>query len=162
MPPLPEPSTPALEHSQAVYATIAREITANEGWLSFERFMELALYAPGLGYYSAGLDKFGAGHLSPADLARLPLTRVKTDLSLMAQLPETPEQGSAMRAVIAMAHGLGLKVTAKGVETPAQRDLLVALGCDEMQGFLFGGPVELSAFSPLFRNGFTPRRYENP
>ncbi|OGT87879.1 MAG: hypothetical protein A2286_01365 [Gammaproteobacteria bacterium RIFOXYA12_FULL_61_12] len=117
------------------------------------------LHALGIGI---ALDKFGAGHLSPADLARLPLTRVKTDLSLMAQLPETPEQGSAMRAVIAMAHGLGLKVTAKGVETPAQRDLLVALGCDEMQGFLFGGPVELSAFSPLFRNGFTPRRYENP
>jgi len=61
MPPLPEPSTPALEHSQAVCALIAREIAAHEGWLSFARFMELALYAPGLGYYSAGLDKFGAG-----------------------------------------------------------------------------------------------------
>lgn len=61
MPPLPEPSTPALEHSRAVCALIAQEITANQGWLPFDRFMELALYAPGLGYYSAGLDKFGAG-----------------------------------------------------------------------------------------------------
>ena len=61
MPSLPEPSTPALEHSQAVCAAIAQEIGAGGGWLAFDRFMELALYAPGLGYYSAGLDKFGAG-----------------------------------------------------------------------------------------------------
>lgn len=61
MPSLPEPSPSALEHSHAVSAAIAREIDAGGGWLSFSRFMELALYAPGLGYYSAGLDKFGAG-----------------------------------------------------------------------------------------------------
>ncbi|MFH1496046.1 MAG: SAM-dependent methyltransferase [Pseudomonadota bacterium] len=61
MPSLPEPSTPALEHSSAVTAAIAREIHAGKGWISFARYMELALYAPGLGYYSAGLDKFGSG-----------------------------------------------------------------------------------------------------
>lgn len=61
MPSLPEPSPSALEHSRAVSAAITREIDAGGGWLSFARFMELALYAPGLGYYSAGLDKFGAG-----------------------------------------------------------------------------------------------------
>ncbi len=61
MPSLPEPSPSALEHSRAVSAAIAREIDAAGGWLSFSRFMEFALYAPGLGYYSAGLDKFGAG-----------------------------------------------------------------------------------------------------
>lgn len=61
MPSLPEPSTPALEHSRAVSAAIAQEVAASDGWISFARFMELALYAPGLGYYSAGLDKFGAG-----------------------------------------------------------------------------------------------------
>ncbi|MBZ0104075.1 MAG: SAM-dependent methyltransferase [Sulfuricella denitrificans] len=57
--PLPNPS--ALEHSSTVSAAIAAEIIAAGGWISFSRFMELALYAPGLGYYSAGLDKFGAG-----------------------------------------------------------------------------------------------------
>ncbi len=61
MPPLPEPAAPALEHSHAVSVAIAAEIAAGGGWISFARFMELALYAPGLGYYSAGLDKFGAG-----------------------------------------------------------------------------------------------------
>ncbi len=58
---LPEPSPSALEHSRAVSAAIAAEITRAGGWISFARFMELALYAPGLGYYSAGLDKFGSG-----------------------------------------------------------------------------------------------------
>ncbi|MDP2784640.1 MAG: SAM-dependent methyltransferase, partial [Sulfurimicrobium sp.] len=58
---LPTPSAAALQHSHGVGAAIATEIASAGGWISFARFMELALYAPGLGYYSAGLDKFGAG-----------------------------------------------------------------------------------------------------
>jgi SAM-dependent MidA family methyltransferase len=58
---LPEPSPEALAHSETVHRLIAGEIGAADGWISFARLMELALYAPGLGYYSAGLDKFGAG-----------------------------------------------------------------------------------------------------
>lgn len=58
---LPPPDTATLSHGQNVREAIAREIAAAGGWISFARFMELALYAPGLGYYSAGLDKFGAG-----------------------------------------------------------------------------------------------------
>ncbi|MDP2827778.1 MAG: SAM-dependent methyltransferase [Sulfuricellaceae bacterium] len=61
MPPLPEPEQALLVHSQAVGERIASEINEQGGWIPFSRFMELALYAPGLGYYSAGLDKFGAG-----------------------------------------------------------------------------------------------------
>lgn len=61
MPSLPEPNASALEHSRAVSSAITAEIAAAGGWISFARFMELALYAPGLGYYSAGLDKFGTG-----------------------------------------------------------------------------------------------------
>lgn len=56
--PLPEPH--ALAHSQRVHDLIAREIGAAGGWMSFARFMDLALYAPGLGYYAAGAHKFGA------------------------------------------------------------------------------------------------------
>lgn len=61
MPPLPEPEQALLSHSQTVGERIASEISDQGGWISFARFMELALYAPGLGYYSAGLDKFGTG-----------------------------------------------------------------------------------------------------
>lgn len=60
MSPLPAPDPAALEYSEKTSALIRREIEAAGGWIPFSRFMELALYAPGLGYYSAGMHKFGA------------------------------------------------------------------------------------------------------
>lgn len=57
---LPVPEAAALAHSQSLLATICGEIQSAGGWLSFARFMELALYAPGQGYYTAGAHKFGA------------------------------------------------------------------------------------------------------
>jgi SAM-dependent MidA family methyltransferase len=59
LPPLPAPSPAALEHSRAVAELIRREITAVGGWISFAHYMRLALYAPGMGYYSGGAAKFG-------------------------------------------------------------------------------------------------------
>lgn len=60
MSPLPAPDPAALEYSEKTAALIRREIESGGGWIPFSRFMELALYAPGLGYYSAGMHKFGA------------------------------------------------------------------------------------------------------
>lgn len=60
MPPLPQPSAQALQHSKQLTRLILEEIAVGGGWISFARYMELALYAPGLGYYSAGAEKFGA------------------------------------------------------------------------------------------------------
>src|SRR5258707_556702 len=56
---LPEPTPDAREHSDRVAEHIRGEITASGGWISFARYMELALYAPGLGYYSAGAKNLG-------------------------------------------------------------------------------------------------------
>src|SRR5437870_3223900 len=56
---LPEPTPDAREHSNRVAEHIRGEIAASGGWISFARYMDLALYAPGLGYYSAGARKFG-------------------------------------------------------------------------------------------------------
>src|SRR2546421_10327654 len=58
---LPPLSADEEQHSRAVARLLREQIAASGGWLSFERFMELALYAPGLGYYSAGSFKIGAG-----------------------------------------------------------------------------------------------------
>lgn len=58
-PALPAPSLEAAQHSARLSQTIQDDITANDGWISFARYMELALYAPGLGYYTAGAHKFG-------------------------------------------------------------------------------------------------------
>lgn len=60
MSPLPAPDPAALEYSEKTAALIGAEIESSGGWIPFSRFMELALYAPGLGYYSAGMHKFGA------------------------------------------------------------------------------------------------------
>ena len=60
MPRLPLPSTQALLQSERLVRMILEEIAASGGWISFARYMELALYSPGLGYYSAGAEKFGA------------------------------------------------------------------------------------------------------
>jgi SAM-dependent MidA family methyltransferase len=60
MPPsLPAPGAEAAQHSASLTASIRRDITAQGGWISFARYMELALYSPGLGYYAAGAHKFG-------------------------------------------------------------------------------------------------------
>ncbi|SOD40519.1 class I SAM-dependent methyltransferase [Nitrosovibrio sp. Nv4] len=59
LPSLPLPNEPALEHSRAVRELIQTEVAAAGGWISFEHYMRLALYAPGLGYYSGGAAKFG-------------------------------------------------------------------------------------------------------
>ena len=59
MPSLPIPSEAALQHRHAVQELICTEIAAASGWIPFARYMELALYAPGMGYYSGGAAKFG-------------------------------------------------------------------------------------------------------
>lgn len=61
MPSLPTPSEAAFQHSRAMLELIRAEIAAAGGWISFARYMELALYAPGMGYYSGGAAKFGEG-----------------------------------------------------------------------------------------------------
>ncbi len=60
MPPLPPPAPDALAHSERLRQLILEDIVRQEGWIPFSRFMELALYAPGLGYYAAGARKFGS------------------------------------------------------------------------------------------------------
>ena len=58
---LPQPDTDALRASGALVSRIREKISGAGGWIAFERFMEMALYTPGLGYYSGGAHKFGAG-----------------------------------------------------------------------------------------------------
>lgn len=88
---LPLPSPAAIEHSAALVADIAGEIDDRGGWISFARFMDLALYAPGLGYYTAGARKFGAA----GDFVTAPEMTSLFGRALARQAAEIMAQSSA-------------------------------------------------------------------
>ncbi|MDC8774172.1 putative bifunctional diguanylate cyclase/phosphodiesterase [Roseateles albus] len=102
-----------------------------------------ALRAQGL---TVSVDDFGTGYTSLAHLTRLPLDKLKIDQSFVAPLPNDQGAAAIVRAVIQMAAGLGLQVSAEGVRTAAQRDLLLEWGCDGLQGEMIGEPMSAQAF----------------
>jgi EAL domain-containing protein (putative c-di-GMP-specific phosphodiesterase class I) len=100
---------------------------------------------------SVAIDDFGTGYSSLAYLKRFPIDRLKIDRSFISGLPEDAEDIAITRSIIAMAHGLRLKVLAEGVETAAQLEFLREHGCDEMQGFLRGKPMPVDEFTALLQ-----------
>jgi diguanylate cyclase len=93
------------------------------------------------------IDDFGTGHSSLAALSRLPAAELKIDRAFVNDLAGRADARTIVRAIVQMAHTLALRVVAEGVETEAQRDLLVEMGCDELQGFLFAKPMTAQALS---------------
>lgn len=87
------------------------------------------------------LDDFGTGYSGLAMLPQLPFDRVKIDRSFIMRLCESEKDEAVVRLIIELSHTLGMRVVAEGVETTDQYDKLVDLGCDVLQGFLFGKPL---------------------
>jgi diguanylate cyclase (GGDEF)-like protein/PAS domain S-box-containing protein len=87
------------------------------------------------------MDDFGTGHSSLNYLKHFPIRRLKIDQSFVAGMAHDEKDKAIVATIIAMASNLGLDVTAEGVETEEQATLLGALGCPDVQGFLFGRPV---------------------
>ena len=92
------------------------------------------------------LDDFGTGYSSLASLKLYPFSMVKIDRSFVTQITSNAEDATIATAIIAMAHGLRLRVVAEGVETQGQFNYLRVKHCDEMQGYLFSRPVAADAF----------------
>ena len=97
------------------------------------------------------VDDFGTGYSSLSYLKRFPLHHLKVDRTFVAGLPANRDSAAITRAVVAMAHSLGMRVTAEGVETPEQASFLRSLACERQQGYLFGRPVSARECSALLR-----------
>src|SRR5438093_3420499 len=106
---LPEPTPDAREHSNRVAEHIRGEIAASGGWISFARYMELALYAPGLGYYSAGARKLGRD----GDFVTAP--EISPDFSRTLARPVRQALASRLHQVLAAA-----EIAGAGTKSPSR------------------------------------------
>jgi diguanylate cyclase (GGDEF)-like protein/PAS domain S-box-containing protein len=101
-----------------------------------------------------GLDEFGAGYSNLSYVRRFPLDFVKIDRSLIGGLGEDERDTAVVRATIELARDLGLTVVAVGVENDRQLDVLMDLGCELAQGYLFSPPVSPDEFAQVGRRSF--------
>jgi EAL domain-containing protein (putative c-di-GMP-specific phosphodiesterase class I) len=97
------------------------------------------------------IDDFGTGHSSMAYVKRLPASELKIDRSFVTDLARNRNDEIIVRAAIDLAHNLGMKVTAEGVEDGATATLLGQLRCDCAQGWHFGRPMPADALLALLQ-----------
>lgn len=97
------------------------------------------------------IDDFGTGYSSLSYLKKLDIDYLKIDKSFVKDIASDASDMALSEAIVMMAHKLGLKVIAEGVETQAQKDRLIAAGCDYGQGYLFSRPVPAEEFERLLK-----------
>jgi diguanylate cyclase (GGDEF)-like protein/PAS domain S-box-containing protein len=127
------------------------EITENAAFNNGEPSPSLqALHEMGV---KLAFDDFGTGYASLNYLTRFPVSRIKVDRCFVGKISEGTNDATIVRSLIAMAHNLGLKVIAEGVETEAQAAFLLKEGCEEAQGFLYSKPLAEADFERFARAG---------
>jgi diguanylate cyclase (GGDEF)-like protein/PAS domain S-box-containing protein len=95
------------------------------------------------------IDDFGTGYSSLGYLRHLPVDCLKIDRSFIRDVPENPDDVAITQAIVSMGQSLCLALVAEGVETEDQRDFLLSIGCERMQGYLFARPAPAGEILPL-------------
>jgi diguanylate cyclase (GGDEF)-like protein len=104
------------------------------------------------------MDDFGTGYSSLTYLQSFPFDKIKIDRSFVKNITEDASSLNIVRAVAALANGMGMTATAEGVETAEQLDRIASEGCTEMQGFLFSRPLPAAEIERQFLSGRAPRK----
>jgi EAL domain-containing protein (putative c-di-GMP-specific phosphodiesterase class I)/GGDEF domain-containing protein len=132
----------ALEHARAAAGGLTFEVTETAVIENPETALAMldAFRDAGI---AISIDDFGAGLSSLAYLKRIRGQELKIDKSIVAGVTDSQRDALIVRSTVDLAHSLGLKVTAEGVETPACFSLLAAMGCDQAQGYLIAKPLPL-------------------
>ncbi|MFP5506631.1 MAG: putative bifunctional diguanylate cyclase/phosphodiesterase [Gammaproteobacteria bacterium] len=157
---LSAPQLRAAGFAQAVAGALTRhrlaggdleiEITESVAMEDPERAIDQLQSLRDLGVQLA-IDDFGTGYSSLAYLKRLPIQVLKLDRTFVRDIETDPSDAEISAATLALAHNLGLQVTAEGVETEGQRDFLARHQCDFMQGYLFSRPVPAAEIPGIVR-----------
>jgi PAS domain S-box-containing protein/diguanylate cyclase (GGDEF)-like protein len=156
----------ALQFDDQIVATVARvlaeygiepqllelELTESASMADADKSCALLAQLKEMGIRLA-IDDFGTGYSNLNYLKRFPVDKLKLDQSFVADILDGGGDQAIPRAVIAMAHGLGLTVVAEGVESAGQLALLAEQGCDAMQGYYFSRPVPAEEFGRMLRDG---------
>ncbi len=154
---LPATVAAALAASGLAPAHLELEITESIVMHDATANIETMLKLKNMGL-TLSIDDFGTGYSSLSYLKRFPLNTLKIDASFIRSLNDTEDgdDGAIVKAIIAMAHSLGLGVIAEGVEEQRQLAFLQAQGCDEVQGFYFSRPLTADKMKQLLQQGIQP------
>ncbi len=134
----------ALAKTQLNATLLELEITESLLMANPERALDILMRLHRMGVHIA-IDDFGTGYSSLAYLKRFPAQTLKIDRSFVRDLPDDRDDANITKALVALAHNLGMEVVAEGVETEAQLDFLRKIGCDEAQGYFLGRPMPADA-----------------
>lgn len=140
----------AMAHSELPAHSISIELTESMVMEDPERVISILQEIKGLGV-TISIDDFGTGYSSLSYLRHFPIDVIKIDRSFVKDIGDDPKEAVIANAIIQLAHSLGCRVLAEGVETKAQGDYLRSQGCDLVQGFFFGRPVPAKDFSQLLQ-----------
>jgi EAL domain-containing protein (putative c-di-GMP-specific phosphodiesterase class I) len=139
-----------LESSRVAPECLTMEVTESGVMANPERAARILERLRGLGF-GLSIDDFGTGYSSLNYVRTLPACELKLDRSFVRDIDTNTSNAAIVRAVVDLAHGLGLKVVAEGVETRADADAVRALGCDQMQGYYVSRPLPATDFERFFQ-----------